>query len=221
MSTQYQVNIQMSQSTVQALLQSGFSLYAFAAVRAPVGGGAPLVWFQTTQFYSNTPLSWSADYQAYTSMSQIFPNATIVQNFAAPIALGQTLNVTSPGGTGQVSGGGAPQAISIVNQTSATFACGTSQADPNGNSSPVCAFPLYPQAMDAITPLPQVLLMFATVQTSPGTVVEQAFAPGILVNLAGSPMQTVSFDINAGWSCGGGNCTNVSPGQALTPILIQ
>jgi hypothetical protein len=220
MSTEYQVTIVMSQPTIDALMQNGFSLYAFKAVQAGPPGGVPVVWYQTNQFGSSTVIEWTEAYQAYTSTTGMMPGITISPTFSAPIEGGQTLAVNTPFGGGQVSPGGAPGAMSIMNQTPATFTCGIAQSDPNGNPSPVCALSAFPNTVSVFLPQPQILLMFATVPLNPGTVVNQAFGAGILVNLAGSPVQTVSYDLNAGWSCEGGNCTPVQPNQPLAPILI-
>jgi hypothetical protein len=221
MPASYQVTIAMSQPTIDALQRNGFNLYAFRPVQAAPGGGAPVAWFQTGHFFPNTVITWIEDYEVYTSQTQTVPGVTVIPSFSAPVGMGQTLAVNTPDLTGQVSAGGAPGAMSIVNQTSATFTCGMAAADPNGNISPVCALTAFPNVMCMIRPVPQILLMMATANLSPGTVVDQVGAVGILLSLASSPTQTVSYDYIAGWNCNGGNCTAVQPNQSLVPILIR
>lgn len=214
------VTIQMSSQTVQQLLQSGFTLYGFKAVQTSIGGGAPLVWYATQRYSQSTVVSWTADYHAYTSTSQIVPNAQIQAIFQTQIALGQTLQVQQMG-IGQVVDGGTPGAISILNQTTQQFTTGIGQPNSNGPAS-LCAFPLFGNMIDVIAPSEQVLLMFATQPVNFGTVIFQAFAPGLLIDLTGVSSRNVTFDINNGWSAGGASwAQNISASSSLPPLLIR
>jgi hypothetical protein len=88
-------------------------------------------------------------------------------------------------------------------------------------SNPICAFPLFGQGLDQFTPIELAFFMFATTPVNTGTVIEQAFSPGILVDMTGGATSTaVSFDINAGWT-GPGNTTNYPATTSLTQLLIN
>lgn len=224
MATEYEVDITMTTDTVNALVNGNYYLYGFKAVGSTIGGGAPLVWFETKTFSTNTQVQWETQYQAYTSKSQIIPNGQIVASFDADIDLDQVLQVNSSAGTGDVSSaGGVASAISILNQTSSPFTCGISEVQ-DGKSKSLCAFPLYGHGLDVIAPIEKVLLMFATLQVNTGTVIEKAFSSSYLIDLTGAPdnERSVTFDINAGWSNGGGTwAQQYQPNAELAPILID
>jgi hypothetical protein len=215
----YQVVITMNPATVQALNNGNFSLYGFKAVESSGGGGAPLVWMQTQNYSSSTVVTWEEQYQAYVSNSQLMPNVTVIPSFSEAISPGQTLQVQQGGGV--VVPGGPSSGISILNQSQMQYTCGISQMV--GNSpSPYCAFPLYGNMMSVIAPLSKVLLMFSTVPAQVGTVVYQAYGPGILIDPTGANERNVSYDINSGWNWGGASwAQNVPATSNLVPLLIQ
>jgi hypothetical protein len=220
--TQYEIDVTMSPDTVTALVEGNFNLYAFKAVQATQGGGAPLVWFQLPpeDYSTRTQVVWEVQYQAYTSRSKIIPNGKVTASFSTNIDLGQTLNVVA-GGTGDVTKGGPRQAVSVNNTTTTQFTCGISQRAGTA-TNPMCAFPLYGQHLDVIAPIEKVLLMFSTKPVNTGTVIEQAYSPGVLVDLTSSNERTVSYDINKGWSWGGFSWgRGVAASESLVPLLIE
>lgn len=224
MATEYQVQISMSAATVEALNNGSYRLYGFKAVATTMGGGAPLVWFDTGKYSTNTSVTWQTNYQAYTSLSEIVNRVRIEASFSVPVDLDQTLKVTGVTGTGVVEAGGTPAAISILNATSRPFTCGISEQQGSNPPTPLCAFPLYGNGLDVIAPIEKVLLTFATNQVNTGTVIEKAYAPGYLIDLTGAPDQQrqVSFDINLGWSNDGGTwAQQVAANQSLLPLLID
>jgi hypothetical protein len=220
--TEYSVGISMDQSTLDALTDGNYVLYGFKAVKTRATG-APLVWFQTTQFALLTEVSWRVQYQAYTSLSQVIPNGKIVASNAYEIDLDQTLNVTSSKGSGVVDTlHGTPKAISINNETNTQFTCGICQTNPAGGVTPMCAFKLYGGSLDVIAPIEQILLMFSSTPVNTGTVIEQAYSRGLIIDLTGDNARTVSFDINEGWSWDGGPwAKQVAAREDLKPLLIQ
>lgn len=222
MSTKYSIVITMSQTTVDSLSAGGFSLFGFKAVKATTNGG-PLVWFQTGDYDTTTPIGWEETYEAYVSNTEIDTGVTIDASNSLPINLGQTLDVNDPKGTGVVKDGGLSEGISILNDTSAPFTCGISQTQ-GGTTTPLCAFPLFGNGLDVIVPIEKVLLTFASSPIDTGTVIEQAFAQGFLIDLTDAPSQSraVNFDINKGWSNGGFTWAQVVPPQSsLLPLLID
>jgi hypothetical protein len=221
MATTYQVTISMDQTTVDDLQTNSFNLYAFQAVQGP-SNGYPTVWFATTTFALSTVVTWSLQYQAYTTTSKLIPNGQITATNPYGANLGQTLTVTSSTGTGSVTETGTAGAISIANSTNTQFTCGISEQQPGGTYAPLCAFPLFGNDLDVIAPIEQVFLMFSTTPINTGTVIEQSYGQGILINLTGSSQQTVSYDINDGWSWGGANfATSYPANENLVPLLIQ
>lgn len=223
MATNYQVDIDMDAKTVESLLQSKFLLYGFKAVRTTAGGGAPLVWFKSGTYSTNTDVSWQTQFQAYTSHSDIIPDGKIEASFSENIDLNQTLKVTTEAGTGTVVGGSTASAISVLNETTKQFTCGISQVK-DGKANPMCAFPLFGNHLNVFAPIEKVLLMFSTLPVNTGTVIEQSYGPGLFIDLTGAPgnKREVRYDINLGWSWDGGVwARTVAPNEKLVPLLIE
>jgi hypothetical protein len=222
--TEYEIDITMSSDTVKQLHDDGYVLYGFKAVQAAAGGGArPLVWFSlpSPHYSALTQIIWSVQYQAYTSISSIIPKGRVEASFSTDIDLDQTLNVTATG-EGDVTDGGAKQAISIFNTQSTPFTCGISQRAADGKTNPMCAFPLHGGGLDIIAPIEKVLLMFSTLPVNTGTVIEQAYGPGVLVDLTSLNLRAVAYDIDQGWSWGGFSWAQSLPANAdLVPLLIE
>ena len=64
--------------------------------------------------------------------------------------------------------------------------------------------------------------MFSTLPVNTGTVIYQAYSPGLLIDLTGQNIRDVSYDINAGWNWDGGAWgRQVSPQERLIPLLIE
>jgi hypothetical protein len=199
--SQYQIGITMGPDTVTALQNGNFFLYGFKAVQTTQSGGAPLVWISVSpdDLLENTTISWSESYEAYIStVTEIGNGVTISASSDVPILLGETAT-TGPGGQMTVTEGGTGQAITIANGTQTQYSCGISQ-EQSGGFIPLCAFPLFGENDDVIAPIEKVLLMFATAEVNTGTVIEQAFSPGMLVDLTADNQRNLAFDINQGWS---------------------
>lgn len=218
--TEYQVTISLDSTTITDLVNGNYQLYGFKAVQTTQGGGAPLVWFSSKNFMASTVVTWEEQYQAFTSLSQIISGGTINASSPYDITLDQTLNVQA-NGVGSVTEGGTASAISINNQTSTQFTCGISEMQ-DSVPLPLCAFPLYGNGLDVIAPIEKVLLMFSTVPVNTGTVIEQAYSQGILIDLTGDNQRSVAFNINTGWSWGGYSWAQAIPADAnLVPLLIE
>jgi hypothetical protein len=223
MSTSYKIVIAMKQDTVTSLTGDGYYLYGFKAVKSAAGKGAPLVWFRTADYGLSTELDWAEQYQAYTTTGQIVPGGRVKATNAYDIGLDQTLNVTGKDGTGSVdTQHGTTQAIGIDNQTSTPFTTGISQVQPDGTVTPMCAFNLFGNHLDLIAPIEQVLLMFSSEPVDTGTVIEQAYSSGLIIDLTASNSRSVAYDINTGWNWGSATWGTPVPPQAdLVPLLIQ
>ncbi len=226
--TGYQITITMPQSSLDSLVNENAFLYAFKAVQSEQpASGAPLVWFKlgAPGYSLDTVLNWQVQYQAYTSTNTIVPNGQVTASFNADIDLGQALHVTGVGGDGQVKDDGTPKALTIANDTTTPFTCGISApaVTPAGPvSNPICAFPLYGESGDVFVPIEKVLLMFSTKEVDTGTVIEQSYSAGVLVDVTGGIPRTVNFDINGGWAWDGGRwAVSIPFNEQLVPLLIE
>jgi hypothetical protein len=219
----YQVTLSLSLATVQALQQGGYNLYGFKAVQSTMKGGSPLVWFSVpaASLLTTNNIEWTEQYQAYISnQTPVAPKTKVVASADVDISLGQQWNVQAGGGD-NVTTTGPSIAISIMNTTTTAFTCGVSM-EQNGVFNPLCAFPLYGNGLDIIAPIQKVLLMFSTLPVDTGTVIEQAFSPGIFIDLTADNQRSVTFDINLGWSWGGGSWGQQIPASSnLIPFLVE
>jgi len=220
MATPYSITISMSQDTVNALKDGGFNLYGFKAVGTSQKGGQPLVWFTSTAFGLSVSIDWTEQYEIYTSTTQIAPGVTITGTNAYPANLGQCLNVTDASGTGTIVNGSAPMALEANNETTTQLTCGIGQSV-QGAVSILCAFPLYGGNMDVMQPIEKVALMLSTTPINTGSVIEQAFAPGIILDLTTDANAKITFDINNGWSDSNVPTTPVPANASLAPLLIE
>jgi hypothetical protein len=209
-----QVTIVMEAASADALAASGYALYAFAAVQCADATGLPLVWLRTVEYSALTYLEWWDEFAAYTSFSPLAPGARVQEGFTAPAEPGQTLTVTARTGTGTV-GAGPPAEITVVNATQTRFTCGVSRRHGDGRA-PVCALPLYGGGVQAVVPLPRLLLMFSTAALQPGTAVASSTGPSVVLDASAACDCTVRFDINLGWS-GTGACP-AQPVPVLSPL---
>jgi len=207
----------MSVETVQALHNAGFFLYGFKAVEGPATG-RPLVWFKNDTYSAVTNIVWEEVYQAYTSSSQIIPGGRVTGSFFIDIDPGQTLEV-GVGGVGFVTPDGDPDAITIENTTTTEYTCGISQLE-EGEQKTLCAFPLFGMNADLIVPISKVLLMFSTDPVDTGTVIMQAYSPGLLIDLTGVEEREVGYNINGTWTYNSLWAQPVSNGTDLVPLLI-
>ncbi len=220
MSISHQIQISMTPSTVVALRSGGFQLCVCKGVQTTISEGSPVVWYATAALQFNLIVTWTADYRAYTSSGEIVPGGPVVPGSGYDLGLGQTLTVNRGDGSAAVGTGGVPGGITILNQTATPLICGLSQSVMDV-SAPVCALPLYGHAIDVIMPVEKVLLMFTSTPVKAGTTIEESFAPGVLVDLRSTYSRSVAFDVNQGWSWGGGPwAMPVSPGTALAPLLV-
>ena len=221
MTENYQVFITMSVDSANALYDGNFHLYVFKSVASPQSGGTPLVWIATRDFSTKTRVAWQTDYRAYTSESKIEPQSQIIIKYSAAIRPGYILTVDSDEGTGTISSGGEKDSISFLNNTTTPFTCGTSVAQDN-TSSPCCAFPLYANVMNVITPVEEILLMFSSQKLKTGTVLERTDAQSILVDLERDTERSVTYNIEEGWSAGGWIWARIiPPNTELAPLLVK
>ncbi len=217
----YTISITMTPSTVTVLSRNGFALYGFKAVKTGTQGAAPLVWFRTRSIFLNTQVTWTDQYRAYLSSSPIIPNGTIAVSSAIAIDLGQTAVVGQDGHLTTIAQG-TPSAISLSSASFQQWTSGIAQPGADQQPSPLVALPLSGSGIEVVTPIEKVLLLFAAATFDAGMVSYKAYAPGILVDLTGASQRNVSYDINNGWSSGGGAwATPVAAQQDLIPILVN
>jgi hypothetical protein len=221
MSNTYSVTINIPAATLAKLAANSYSLYAFKVVKGPKGS-VPVVWFSTQTFEEQTIVSWTEQYNAYTSQSQqLNPNTHIVATASCGVDLGDLVTVAA-GGIPTVQEGPDPLGVSILNNTTTDFVCGLSQQQGTSSTyNPVCAFPLIGSMQDEIIPIEQVFLMFATQEVDTGTVLEMSISWGALIDLTSNNQMIATYDLTqlGGW-IQAPDVTPYQPDTSLVPLLI-
>lgn len=228
--SELEIRIDMTPETVITLIEGGFVLQAFRAVRCSNRSARGLLWRLHRQLSAINYLRWSQDLGAFTSFDQVELGRRVAPGFSVPMAPGQRLEIGT-GGLGTVLDASGKSLI--FNSTlDETITCGLSGT---AGTDPFCAIPLLPGFAETVEPVSQVVLLFGSRPADPGTVVESPLeltgssaqqrlgtSPGVLVDLAGVGQRQLSFDIGTGWQWGGGSWARpVSSTADLTPLLIQ
>jgi hypothetical protein len=216
--------ITMSDTTAESLSRSGYTLQAFQVVLTNDSLTMPTIWFTTTKYSTLTELMWTDQAKAYTSATPIIIGTLIVVGFTTDIAPGQVLVINSAAGTGAVEGGGVPCTLGIENTTGHPFTVGASAtATVQGNPqpcSPLCAAPLYGTDLKLIELTKRVLFVVGGSRALAGTVERCSQGPGVMVDFTEAAQRALAYDINTGWSWGGGAWAfDVRPDTDLPPIL--
>jgi hypothetical protein len=181
----FQVNLNLDNKTVTDLQEGGYLLYGFKGLDGPPKA-TPVVWFSTDQYSDGDQIIWQEQYGGYTSRTTpVAPKAVIVASSSAPMKLGQLMTI-GEGGVATVTNDQDAGVLEIHNTTDTKFTCGVTVVDPVTNhANPICAFELLPGALEEFLPIEKIFLMFATNKVNTGTVVEQSFDQGILIDMTG------------------------------------
>jgi hypothetical protein len=222
MATSFEIDIALSDATVAGLEANNYQLYGFKGADGTGGVGVPVIWFASETFSNTNQLQWTEQYGAYTSLTTaLAPGVQITASSSAQINLGQQAAVAA-NGVVSVNNKGVAGIIEVLNTTNVPYSCGVSVVNPaTKKATPICAFPLFGKGLDTFIPIELVFLTFATAPVNTGTVIEQSFAPGILIDMTGQVAPVaLSFDLNNGWS-GPGFTTNYPATTDLTGLLIN
>lgn len=216
-----QIDIQMPPQTVQVLSAGGYALYAFKAMQTNLVGPVPLVWYATRAFSTTTTVAWEETYQVFISHTPLDPGQVVSPAATLDVRLGLSVSISQSGQL-EISGGGDSGGLDIFNYAIQPWDVGVSQAV-GGALGPMFALPVYSEQMQVVTPIGRVLLVLAETALEPGEVVIQAPGPGVFIDFtAGEDQQTVEFDVNQGWSWGGGAWAQaVTPGADIQTLLVQ
>ena len=101
--TTFSTSVNLSPKTVEILRTQGYSLYAFKAVAGSGAGAAPTVWFrlEDDNLLTKTKITWTEDFGAYNSTTQIEPNTTIVSHNSMDTELGNRVMIDRNGNLSQ------------------------------------------------------------------------------------------------------------------------
>lgn len=224
----YDIQLSFSKETVLALINGGYSLYQMFAVCLSDDAARPTIWSRRQSFMKAMTLSWSDAVSAYTASVPVANGQQILAGFEIAIDNAQVLTV-GVGGLGTVSAGGPADKISITNKTTTGYTTGLARAM-GGVTTPFFAAPLYGNQTLVVGVLPQTLLQISTKAYALGDVVDSffpmtdgaVFTSSVLITGDSTSPRKVTFDINKGWSWGGGSWAQNIPANAnLSTVLIK
>jgi hypothetical protein len=218
----YTVEIDCDQATSD-YLSNGFQLVAWKGVNS-ANSGHPTVWFSYASTGLKNTLTWQEYFECYSSTSEIVPNGVITIQNVYSIDFNNTFTITNPkNGTGKVTSGGDPAAMTIEGCKGAEFTVGISQqVGTSGQYNPLVAFDCAGDTSMEIVPIEQVLLTFMTGTINTGTVYYTAQTSGILVDVTEYASKTlyVKYNKNDGWSCDDALSKTISKGADLSKLLV-
>ncbi len=196
MSDTYQINLTIPKEVGDKLLKEKKVLYAFKAVKGP-GDGKPLVWMKPNYTAESSNITWTVNYGAYFSETEI--SAAIRYNTAGkvPVNLGDEAVIDSSGVISAIKGS-VPGSVTVMDNykkiTPLTFGLGSYKDAEKKIFDQFCAFPIDFGDAGIVTPIQKVALMFAkdTIQTA--TAIERSIGPGILIDLTDKLTRNISFD---------------------------
>lgn len=218
----YTIEIDCNQATAD-YLSNGFKLVAWKGVNSALSG-QPTVWFSYASTGKTNTLTWEENFQCYSSTSAIVPKGKITTSNVYPIDFNNTFTIENKvNGTGTVSSGGDPAAMTIVGCQGSEFTVGISQqVGQTTVYNPLVAFDCAGDTSIEIIPIEQVLLTFMTGTVDTGTVYYTAQTSGMLVDVTAYSGRTLSvtYDKNNGWSCADALSKTISKGADLSKLLV-
>jgi hypothetical protein len=218
----YTVEIDCDQDTAD-YLSKGFKLVAWKGVNS-ANQGQPTVWFSYASTGKSNVLTWQETFECYSSTSEIVPNGVIKTSNVYPIDFNNTFQITNKvNGTGEVTKGGDPAAMTINGVDGAEFTVGISQqVGDTGTYNPLVAFDCAGDTSIEIIPIEQVLLTFMTGTVNTGTVYYTAQTSGMLVDVTRYEGKTlyVQYNKNTGWSCDDALSKVIKKGADLSALLV-
>ncbi|MBZ8133148.1 hypothetical protein [Afifella sp. IM 167] len=189
------VIIDLDADTLTQLKNQGARLYALRAVTSADRTGEPAVWYSNKSLLTANYLTWDSTYAAYISTDPLTPYETVRPQGSVVIAPSQMAVISEPGVL-KAESGDLEGRFQIKNSSSSAYTCGIIGApDVGGN---YCAFHITVGGLVVITPTDKVFFMFASQQFDIGTIIEQSFGAGIILDLPAGET-TITFDIDEGW----------------------
>ncbi|MEJ2814133.1 hypothetical protein [Caulobacter sp. CCG-8] len=212
MSTIQEIQIAVDPTTLAALKDLGYALYALRAIDTNNAGAKALVWAAVGDFLSQTTLAIPSTLQAHVTTS----GSVIDVSVGADVVLGDVFTYVA-GGPPTVTPGGNPRGVTVLNGTTDPLTAGLGA----GPTTPFVSAPLYGLGGDIFAPKDSFLVTFSTAGLGPGAVLNTSSSQSLLIDMTGQAQVAVSFDINKGWNYGGASWGRTVPaGANLQKTLI-
>lgn len=164
------------------------------------------VWFtKSDNFTQSNEVTWSESFTAYVSDTQVSEGAVVQRMWVFPTTLGQKIDLELDEFVPKVK---EPEpsdnkdAFTFFNKTDQLYTCGICQHSLlvlEKPPVPINAFPIHGNNAIVVAPLPQIVLLFATSNFEPGTIIERQFSNALWLDFTYGTSATVSYDIDKGW----------------------
>ncbi|WP_165187750.1 hypothetical protein [Caulobacter soli] len=212
MSTIREIQIAVDDTSLAALKDLGYALYALRAVDTNNAGARALVWAAVADFLNQTTLALPSTLQAYVTTRGSVMDVSVGDE----VVLGDVFTYVA-GGAPTVTPGGNPRGVTVLNGTTDPLTAGLAAGSP----TLFVSAPLYGLGGDIFAPKDSFLVTFSTAGLSPGAVLNTSMSQSLLIDMTGQAQVAASFDINKGWSYGGAPWGQVlSAGANLQKTLI-
>ncbi|QBR70889.1 hypothetical protein CU048_05895 [Beijerinckiaceae bacterium] len=211
----FNITLYVDQDSIDYLNQNKYYLYGikFLATQFPA---SPLIWFTDEVLLKSTRLQWNKTYQAFISTQLDYRSGTVIIAYSSKakadvipsassedIKLGQEM-IVGDNGALSIQNGQVAQIVIVSKTTNTRYSFGLNQSLDSSPPTPLFIAQILSGESKIMMPITEkVLLTFSQIdpplQTS--TVVDKAFAPGILISLSSAETsREVTYDINGdGW----------------------
>lgn len=224
MAVSQKVVVFVDPTTLAALKDLGYALYALKGFQTSNAQGKALVWGETTAFADTTTFVSTAEYQAYvTTSAEAGGGSVVTLGATADVSLGDIATFSVANGL-TVTPGGYPAGVTIVNSTTTPYTAGLSarSMDAGGDFSPVASVPLYGLSEDIVAPVDKFLVTFSTAGAHVGAPFPHSVTQSLLIDMTGQTLLEGAFDINTGWSFGDAAWGKTIPaGADLFAVLVE
>ena len=216
------IRICLTDTTIAAIKDSGYSLYGMQAFNTTNASGKPLIWLAVTDLGQNMVIEVPPGEQVYVSSSPLVPNGLVDVWKTAPVNPGQTATLDDANGAPAltVTEGGDSAGVTLANRSAAPYTMGLAgRGWLSDEFAPIFGATVHGNNEDFVAPLAQILLTFSTEGSVRGTLVERSMSQSLLVNMNLTGMDyAVAYDIDKGWT---NPSTQVAAGEDLTAVLVH
>jgi len=228
----YTATLSIDQATRDFLKSKGYTLYVFKGINAG-SGATSTVWITISgnQLYdqSSNIITWYEDYYVGEESTEIENGASISgtnpyisPNNITSVSLGQ--NYIWPGSSWNPQAGNQPTetAFTIQNNEPVINNFYVSQKVEGGPTDYIVVTEIAGSGgVGQFTPIETFAMILSTQSQSTGTMITEAFSPGVIVTMTGITSAALSYDSGTGWNVTAGQSTPLQLGDAVYDSMMN
>ncbi|AFY41399.1 hypothetical protein [Nostoc sp. PCC 7107] len=229
--TQYTVSLSMDSTTRQYLQNKGYSLYVFKGVDAGKGAQST-VWVSVTgdALYnqSKIDISWQENLYIGETTSQLQngvvvsgTNPFVTSDNIQPVSLGNNYIYEGVQWNPNPTQSGQPSAFTIENSPSIVNNFYVSQKVDTDPDYIVVQSITGAGGSASFIPIETISMVLSTQSINKGTIITQAFSPGLIITLVGITSTNISYDTNKGWNGPSGSTSPLKKGDSIYDSMIS